>query len=377
MGFRVRGVIAALVVLCIVASGLAIAAGGYSLSSPDATSTPERSFTVQDREFTVDSSVTADPGDQISIDVSAPDESYRVYVYNADRETVAQSRHEGDATVSFDLSNYAPGSYVIAANSNAEGETMAVLPLLVRGYDVSATAPDDVTADESFEVSIDVTQTGASEAPATVSAVFVDETSEHTVEAAGSGGSYTATVDASDLSTGEYTVYATAQGNEQVFEGEEELLGLEAAGTVTVLDATETESETETTPTETETDSTPDDGGTGGAGSGGGSGGSGGGAPATGDDPTETQPDTQTATTPTDDQPTTTGSAATESTATDGSQTETAAEESGEGAITPATNTNEGETSGSDGDGFGVVHTIVGAIGLLAVVVLTARRRGA
>lgn len=365
MGSRLGGGLAVLAVLCVVASGLTVAAGGYSLSSPDASPAPERTEEIQGTEFTVDSRVSADPGDSITVESTAPDEeSYWLYLYNSDGETEIQQRVDGgDATVEFDLGDVEPGSYAVGTFSNADGEIMAVLPVLVRGYDVSASAPGQVASDESFEVTVDVTATAASGDPAEVTAIFADETGEHTVEASGSDGSYAATVDAADLGEGEYTVYGAVQGGDESIEGERELLGIDEAGTLTVQERTETETPTETetateTETETATETSGSDGSTGGSG---GSGGGGDEAPAGEATPTESNGST--------------GTQTDVATATEGespTETETATE-TDDGAITPSNGSTDGEeTTGADGPGFGAVSVIAA---LIAVGILGTRRR--
>lgn len=391
MSPRIRH-LAAVALLSVLVVGVAAAAtAGYAIDSPDATPVPERTETVQGQTLTVDSQVAADPGDQVSFDVTAPDESYRVYVYNASRSIMDSSRETGDTTVQFDLSTYAPGSYAVAVYSNAESKYVTAMPLLVRGYEIDTSAPDSVGADETFDVSIDVTATAASGDPARVSAVLADEEgTNHRVDATATDGSYVATVDAGDLPAGEYTVYGTVQNDETV-EDRQELVGLDSGGSLTVSDsqATETEpteTETETTETETETTETETDGsesgssgGAGGAGggAGGGSGGSGAGEGSADETTTSTEDtagdqagaDESTATNQSgNDSDGDQAGAGGSPTGDDGSGEEGGAEE----AITPAAGTNGTETTGADGPGFGPLSAGL-ALGLLVCLLLASR----
>lgn len=369
----------ALALLCVLAVGLAAAAGGYALDSPDATSVPERSEEFQGQIHTVDSQISADPGDTVTVDVTAPDESYRVYIYNSDGQFEDDSRETGTATVEFDLSGYDPGSYVVATRSNDDGIHTAFLPLLVRGYAVDASAPDEATADDTFEVTIDVTATAASGSPAGVRAVLANGETNHSVQATGSDGSYVATVDAGEVPTGEYTVYGAVQGDETAF-GQQELVGIGEAGTLSISESAEA------TPTETETES-GGSGGSGGAGGGAGGAGSGGGS---GEAPAGETNATETGDGDTDGESTETGTQTrTETTAGDGSgsggsaadgSSPTTAADSGEegvssGAITPnGTSTTDAGTTGADGPGFGPVQALV-ALGAAVAALAAGRRR--
>ncbi|MFC7197235.1 hypothetical protein ACFQL4_25660 [Halosimplex aquaticum] len=189
----------AITVLAAVPSSLA-AADGYQIRSSDADSMPERTVEFQDSTFTIDSLITADPGDEIGVDVSAPDEVYRVYVYNSEEQIVASKRGNGSQSFSFDLSGYEPGSYPIAAYH--DGDYEAVQPLVVEGYDVSVDAPSSVTHGESATIEIEVEQTAASSSPAHVRAVIANDEEHLVVNASESGGTYVATFDGDELSTG-------------------------------------------------------------------------------------------------------------------------------------------------------------------------------
>lgn len=366
--------------LSVLVVGIATAAtGGFAIDSPDATLVPERTVDVQGETYTVDAQVAADPGDQVSVEVRAPDESYRVQIFNASQRIMDRSgRETGDATIPFDLSGYEHGSYAVAVYSNAEARYVAVMPLLVRGYEVGVSAPDSVGADETFDVSIDVTATAASGDPARVSAVLANEEgTNHRVDATATDGRYVATVDASDLPTGEYTVYGTVQNDETVRD-RQELVGLDSGGSLTVSDSQDTETtETETETTDTETDeSGSDSSGGAGSGAGGGSGGSGAGEGSADETTTSTedtagdQAGADESTAPvqsgndSDDDQAGAGASPTED---DGSD-----EEDGAEAITPAAGTNGTETTGADGPGFGPLSASV-ALGLLGCLLLASR----
>ena len=346
-----------LALVAVTAVGAQVSANGYDISSPDATSVPERTVDLQGQSHTVDAAIVADGGSQITVDVSAPDEVYRVYLYNSDEQIVEQQRGNGSDSFSFDLSGYEPGSYAITAHSRNSDQHEAIIPVLVRGYDVDASAPAEVDEGETFDVTIDVTPTASSGSPSLVKTVLVDADGEDTIEATGSDGSYTASVDAGTLSDGEYTVYGVVQGADTAF-GRNELLGHDEAGTLTVLAASESRTDTET--------------------SGGGGGGGGGGGSAAAAETTTTPADTGEETEPTEtaetQMSTETQTATPAATAT---ETATAAPSptTDDGAITPADETPTESTAGVDGPGFTVAGVAVALSLVVALLVVRTRRR--
>ncbi|WP_415380195.1 hypothetical protein [Halosimplex sp. TS25] len=247
----------AVTVLAAAPSSLA-AADGYQMSSSDADSMPERTVEFQDGTFTIDSLITADPGDEISVDVSAPDEVYRVYVYNSEEQIVDSKRGNGSQSFSFDLSGYDPGSYPVTVYH--DGDYEVVQPLVVEGYDVSLDAPSTVERGESATVEIEVEQTAASSSPAHVRAVIANDEEHLMINASESDGSYVATFDGDELSAGSYTVYGAAQDANTAM-GRNEVLGVSERSSLSVEDAS--------TPTATPTPDSGGDGGDSGDGDGG------------------------------------------------------------------------------------------------------------
>lgn len=210
--------------LLLIASIVPLAvATGYQISASDTTSIPERTIGFQGDTYTLESTVQASPGETISVDANAPDETYHVRIYDGDRQIVAEKSATGDSSFSFDLSNYETGSYVIATSH--DGNYTAVQPLLVSGYDVTIAAPSAASAGESFDVSLTVTPTAGDETPETVKVIVARDGPTHAVEATKTNGTYTATVDDHRLSEGSYTVYGVAQRDERAF-GREEIVGL-------------------------------------------------------------------------------------------------------------------------------------------------------
>lgn len=228
----------------VVLAGVALAAPGYDIAPAEPVEVPERTVELQGNSYTVDTTVRAAPNATISVDVTAPAEVYRVYIYNSDEQIEASRRGEGNGTVTFDLDGFAPGSYVISAYSRDSGEHEAIEPLLVSGYDLDVDAPATVGDEESVTVGIDATPTAAEGEPALVRAVVAGGGRTVTVNATSEGDGYVATVGPDRLAPGEYRVYGLAQAGTRAF-GRNELIGLSDRQTL-VVEASDTAASTGT-----------------------------------------------------------------------------------------------------------------------------------
>ena len=227
------------VLLCVLAVGLAaggpaVATGHWAIDVPDALELPERTVTVQGASHTVDATLRTDPGEAHAVAVTAPDEVYRLYVYDRDQQIVESHRGEGSATFSLDFAGYAAGSYALAISH--DGDLEAVLPVVVRGYAVDHEAPGNADVGGTVEVTVDVTPTLATDPPAQVT-VFVADASASTSATATETAEdrYVATVSLDGLDGGEYAVWAVAQGDATAF-GRQEVLGMSTPGSLAVGD---------------------------------------------------------------------------------------------------------------------------------------------
>lgn len=331
-------------------------AAGYEISASDTTSVPERTVDLEGQSFTIDSMIRASRGDSASLDVRAPDERYELYLYDSDRSIVASERGEGDESFSFDLTGYEPGTYVVTTYH--DGNYEAIQPVLVSGYDVSADAPSSVSSGESVDVTLDVSATAASSDPANVTVIVARGGTTHEVEASGSDGEYTATVDSGELDAGEYTVYGVVQSDEEAF-GHEELVGLSDGQSLTVeADSSSDDSGSASDSNDSESADDPDTAGAE--------------ADSTATE-TDSTDDSSAANAPanesTNQTATTTATESSMETATE-SPTETATE-TDDGVITPGENESETESTGASGAGF----TVVGTVAAITLVALLGRRR--
>jgi len=199
----------------------------YDISIDSSIDTPDRTVTLDGQSYEVTAVKQADPSDSISVTADAPEENFvEVYIYNSDRQIVDSKEIEAGssrpATVSFDLSGYSSGSYVVALSY--DGEIRAVHPLIVRAYDVSITAPNEAPANEQITLSSNISQIR----PGTKSGVefvIVSDADTLRINASETDGIYEATTDFSSLSPDNYSVYAAVRGSEEIA-GNDVRLGL-------------------------------------------------------------------------------------------------------------------------------------------------------
>jgi uncharacterized protein (TIGR03382 family) len=357
-----RTLVALLCVLLVVTAGTpALAGPGETVSIENSLDIPDRTATYDGTDYTIAAVRLADPGDVVDVSATVvEDDPYRVHVRSSDDALVDSSNRQSDnTTVSFDLSGYDAGTYLVALNQ--DGSYRAIQPLVVRAFSVSADVPTSAEANAELSVSADVTRLRGSNSP-TVEAIVGNDSHTVRVNATERNGGYEASVPLDELSPGTYSAYVVVTGPDRAF-GEPELLGASERTNLEVR-ASDT-----------------GDGGTGGGGSGGsgsggggsvgGTGGGGSGDGGTGGTsagtPTETTPTTVGPSTPT---PTTTP---TDGVITPRPTTEPAGPTGTTAA--PATGTKPatpGGESGASQPGFGPFAAFAA---LFALAALLARRR--
>jgi hypothetical protein len=264
--------------------GFAAADNGYEITIDDATETPSRTVEAEGDEYEIDAIAIREPGDEVATDITLPDDATPVgpggiYVdlINSDRNAESSVRlfdedidDQNEAEATFDLpSDISPGTYSVVVPAN---DIQDVHPVVVSGYDISVDHPDDIAADATVEVDIDVEEDELSGEPAGgVEAVIWNDNEAETVSADGSiEDGYTASVSADELTTGDdYEVYAVARGDDE-FQGENEIIGIGEGSSLTITEAEESD---ETDPDDSDNDA---DSGGGGGSSGGQAGGGGG-----------------------------------------------------------------------------------------------------
>lgn len=227
-----RPTLAVVVVLLVgaAAAPAATAADPYDIDSPDALELPRWTVSFEGEDYTVDAMLRTNPDVDHDVEVTAPDESYDVTVYNRSGAVMEAREHDGSHTFTFDFDDYAFGTYLLVVSS--DGEVQDVLPVVVRGYSMSHDAPETAEPGEAVDVRVDVTQTIAGDEPNAVTVVVADgddwvqETATQQ-----SDGSYLATVSTDDLDAGEYAVWALAECTVEAF-GYTELEGLSTPTTM-------------------------------------------------------------------------------------------------------------------------------------------------
>jgi hypothetical protein len=221
-----------LVCLAALAAPLAAADGAYDLTSDSAVDVPDRQVEVQGDTFTISAITRADPGDSISVTVTAPSGAETTtLLYDNDQNIVDAADSTGTSTVEFDLSGFDAGTYSLVLQD--DGVREAAHPVVVRGYSVTSVAPTSVGPDDTFSVTADVSKLRGDDLTRVEVVVANDATTLRADATATSGNAYEASVDASRLGTGSYQVYATVRGPEQAI-GNDELLGLDDPSTLDV-----------------------------------------------------------------------------------------------------------------------------------------------
>jgi PGF-CTERM protein len=207
-----------------------------SLSIRGSQSIPTQALTIDGTEYTTDSLRTADPGSSITVEAgTGSDEPYRIYIYNTDEQIVDQKRGTGSTTATFDLSGYEPGSYLVTIS--LDGDTKAIHPLLLRGYDVSTTAPNQADRGGRIDVEAEAEYLRGDRLD---HVQFIVTNGEDRVRKnATSSNPYSATISFDGLPAGEYHVYAAARGTQTAF-GENVFLGLSESQQLTIREPTPT-----------------------------------------------------------------------------------------------------------------------------------------
>jgi len=226
-----RRLLIGLVLVCLVVP-LGVSAADYSLSTGAEHDVPNRDVAFEGDTYTVTSVSRVDEGETLTVEVSGPeDKGYDVNLYTPENQ-IADSEFVGggDATVDFDMS-FTPGSYVLAIEQ--DGDTKKVHPVVIKAYGVSHSAPSSVDAGESVDVTIEVTDLGSEKDIDYVQVVLGNDTADVTERATRSGGEHEATIPTGDLGSGDYSLYATVRGTEEV-RNRDELLGFSDRTTVTI-----------------------------------------------------------------------------------------------------------------------------------------------
>jgi len=225
-----RWVVLTLALLLVVVGPTVLAGPGETLTVEDSVDIPDRTATYDGEEYAITAVKRAGPGDTIRVSVTVVDDDpYRVHVRNADDDLVESSnRLTENTTVEFNLTEYESGTYLVGLNQ--DGRYRAIQPLLVRGYAVSASVPDEAEAGGTLDVSGEVSYLRGNESEV-VQVVVGNDTTAVRTNATRDGDTFKATVPLDEFDAGTYAAYAVVQGPDEAF-GEPEILGVSDRSTV-------------------------------------------------------------------------------------------------------------------------------------------------
>ncbi|MFP9190055.1 hypothetical protein ACLI4Q_00090 [Natrialbaceae archaeon A-CW1-1] len=238
--------IVALVLGFVLVAGLSLAmlvgaSSGYELTVDDGISTPTQSVEIDGEEYNIEGVGVVAPGDQISITVTSA-EDYRIFLYNQDGQSEfnagwsADEEHItiGTANDDLDTAELAPGTYLLSLEPRGEGR-QAVYPVVVEGYDLELSFPNEIDSSSALEVTATVERTALDEEPADVSVAIWDgdDVTELTLDRDGEG-SYSTVLEAGSLESGTYDVYGGISSDSS--EGYQSALAVSDGGMLTVFD---------------------------------------------------------------------------------------------------------------------------------------------
>lgn len=249
-----------LVLVVVALSGSGAAATEYVITVEGGIDTPDRQVSLEGSTFTVRGIAEVSPGQTITASVTKPgDGGYRVYVYgtfDGNREIVESTYVDSGSTVSFDTSGYPPGSYTLALHS--DGDYRAIYPFIVSGATASISGPSSVESGETITMAVNTDPTGEDVSIAAAEFVLYGNGVRQRIDGTATGdGRFEASIDTSDLPTGEYTLYAVLQNDSRTSADELEPVALSDRHTVTVEEVSSSSGgQSGTTTTTTTTTST-------------------------------------------------------------------------------------------------------------------------
>lgn len=225
-------------VLLIVGMSIGVTAATYSISIQDGVNTPDRTISLEGNSFTVDGIAEISTGDSITVSVTRPSGMpYRVYIYgtrDGSRQIIDSKYRSSGDTVTFDTSKYpdlyTPGTYTVALH--ADGDYRAVYPFVVSGATITVDAPETAKVGESVTIRTSITPTDDSVDLSGAEIVLYGDGDSKRVTVEGSSGEYSATIDTSGFSAGEYTVYVAANNDSRTPMNHKEVIAIDTRQTL-------------------------------------------------------------------------------------------------------------------------------------------------
>jgi hypothetical protein len=176
-------------------------------------------------------------GESIEATITGPDESYQVGLFNSDNRKVTEKETGRTVTFDADENSLDPGSYVL---SITDPDVDKVVPIVVSGYDISVDLTKS-TDNNELTIGTTATETALSGPPEGVEAVLWNDADQNRVELtkeseSSSTTEYESTVPFSEFEGGSYEVYVVATGEDEMYSGNNEILGVSEPISVDVPD---------------------------------------------------------------------------------------------------------------------------------------------
>lgn len=255
---RVRTLLVAAVAILLVTSA---AAGddAYDITLDQSVDIPERTLDTDAGEFTISTMGRYADDGTVEATTSGPENAtYAIRLVDSEERLRQSAYTTGDGSAEFSLDRFPVGTYAIVITNESDAEdAKEAAPFVIYGYTVSQSTPGEVEEDSTLNVELSLTKVNrqVDEPPAGVEvALGNDSTSIRTDATRTSGLNYTAEIDVSSLSPGEYSLYTGVQRDNTVY-GYKELIGVDTYP-VSVTEATTP------TPSPTETETTQESTGT-------------------------------------------------------------------------------------------------------------------
>jgi hypothetical protein len=231
-------------------------------------------------------------GEPLTVDVTLPDDAdpteIEVQLVNANEQLVADSTVGSDRQVTFDqtATELSSGTYSLLL---VDRVTQTAMPVVISGYDISVTHPEEVSQSDELAVEGTIENTAADTPPESINIVLWNDAEEKRVKASSTGGGeYSVNTSVSDLGASDYNIYVTANGGEE-YRGEQEIKAIGQGDGITVTESDNSDGNGGGD-SDDDTDNGDDDSSSGGDGSGGGSSSTG----STSDDENQTDQETNT-----------------------------------------------------------------------------------
>lgn len=267
-----RPVVAALIIATVVlvgSTGFVVADGDYTITVENGeVNVPDRTENIAGQDVTITSVAPITPGEKLDVRVStSANGSYDILLYNSDYIPAARETSvSGETTATFETGSLDPGTYSLTVRTD---QFEAVQPVVITAYDTTLSAPSEVEEGSNLSADIETTEHDNVDAPPIeeVELVVANESTDDRIEADKTDdGEYVINTTA-EYDPGEYRLYAVVYENEEVENGELNVISMSEEQTLTV---TEQKDNTDENGDADQSNDDSNEGSTGGAGGGGG-----------------------------------------------------------------------------------------------------------